>query len=154
MSEDSYFEDLEIGQVVQGRSATLTEAQILDFAWQYDPQPFHISKTEAEASHFNGLIASGFQTLGIAFRMVWEESPWKRTSVGGRGIDELRWPNAVRPGDTITSKAEVVEKTPSRSRPFGTVKIRYTAINQEGKDVFSALLIQIIRQRDWTPPED
>lgn len=147
MREAKHFEQFRVGDVIQGHSATITEAQILDFAWAWDPQPFHLSVPGAEASHFDGLIASGFQTLALTFRLVWQASPWQATNIGGHGIDAIRWPRPVRPGDTITAQAEVLELTPSRTKPFGTARIRYSATNQHGEVVMTAEMLQIIRKQ-------
>ncbi|NQW12556.1 MAG: MaoC family dehydratase [Alphaproteobacteria bacterium] len=147
MTNVKHFEDFAVGDVIQGQSATVTEAQILDFAWAWDPQPFHTSIPAAEASHFNGLVASGFQTLALTFRLVWQASPWQATNIGGHGIDAIRWPRPVRPGDTLTAQAEVLELTPSRSKPFGTARIRYSAVNQDGAEVMTAEMLQIITKR-------
>ena len=94
----------------------MSEAQILDFALAYDPQPFHLDRTAAEASPYGGLIASGFQTLALAFRMFYQEKVINACSMGSPGMSELRWLGPVRPGDTLRTEAEVLSTRPSRSK--------------------------------------
>lgn len=146
--KDLWFEDFAVGQRFQTRGATLSEAQILDFALQWDPQPFHIDKLAAARSPYGGLIASGFQTLCVAFRLVYQERIINAASLGAPGIDEMRWHLPVRPDDTIRVEGEVVEVRPSRSRPDrGTVTIAYTVVNQHGDKVMSFRIPHILRCR-------
>jgi acyl dehydratase len=138
MSRDLWFEDFAAGQVWETAGATLTEAQILDFAWQYDPQPFHLDKGAAEASPYGGLIASGFQTLLTAFRLFHAERIINPASIGSPGMDEVRWLRPVRPGDTLRVRGEVLETRPSRSKPDrGSALIGYTVLNQRDEAVMT-----------------
>ena len=141
------FEDFELGAVIESQAATLTESQIMDFALMWDPQPFHVSRPDAEASMFGGIIASGFHTLALTFRLIWQGGPHQHTNVGGLGMDKIRWPRPVRAGDTIRVKAEVLELRPSRSRPFGHVRLGYTTTNQDGEVVLTAELLHLIQKR-------
>jgi len=130
--KDLFFEDFAVGQQFRTRGATLSEAQILDFAFQYDPQPFHLDKNAAEESIYGGLIASGFQTLLFAFRLWLAEGIINKASMGSPGIDALRWLTPVRPGDTLQLQAEVVETRASASKPdVGFTTIDYTVFNQD-----------------------
>ncbi len=88
---ERYLDDFEIGERFVGVGITLSEAQILDFALTYDPQPFHIDREAAAASHFGGLIASGFQTLAVGFRSFYQAGVINHASIGSPGLDELRW---------------------------------------------------------------
>jgi acyl dehydratase len=145
---DLYFDDFVVGQRFKSRAMTLSEAQILDFAWAYDPQPFHIDKLAAAEGAYGGLIASGFQTLAIAFRLFYQESILVEASLGSPGIDELRWLKPVRPGDTLHTEAEVLEKRASKSKPDrGVLRMGYTAVNQDGEGVLSYTIIHILRRR-------
>jgi acyl dehydratase len=146
--KDMYFEDFEVGQQFQTCGATLSEAQILDFAFHYDPQPFHLDKPAAEDSIYGGLIASGFQTLIVCFRLWYAEGIIKSASLGSPGLDELRWLKPVRPGDTIKVKAEVTEVRASRSKTDrGSVVIHYLVNNQHNEDVMSFNAIQLVKRR-------
>ena len=145
---DRYFDDFEVGERVVTPGVTLTESLIIDFALRYDPQPFHIDTEAAKASNYAGLIASGFQTFALAFRMVLETGVFRACGMGSPGCDELRWLKPVRPGDTLHSELEVIEKTPSRSKPDrGVIRIRYRVKNQRGEDVMTFMSLQLARRR-------
>lgn len=145
---DRWFEDFATGQVFETRGCTLSEAQILDFAWQHDPQPFHIDKEAAAQTPYGGIIASGFQTLLVAFRLFYQEKIINAASMGSPGMDELRWLAPVRPGDTLRVRAEVLELRPSRSRPDrGTAVIGYAVRNQRGETVMTFKATHILRRR-------
>jgi acyl dehydratase len=127
-----FFDDLSIGDVFKGLSKTITEAEIIEYGWKYDPQPFHISKPDAEASSFGGLIASGFMTAAITFRLIQQSNGFQTTSAGGHGIDKLRWLKPVRPDDTIHATMQVLSLKPSRSRPtVGNVLCKFDTFNQD-----------------------
>ncbi|SMF32507.1 Acyl dehydratase [Tistlia consotensis] len=143
-----YLDDFTVGERFVSRGATLSEAQILDFAWQWDPQPFHLDAEAAAGWGFEGLIASGFHTLLVGFRLFQQENVWNAASVGSPGMDELRWLKPVRPGDTIHAEVEVVEVRPSRSRPDrGSARLRYEMINQRGETVMTVVAIHLLRRR-------
>lgn len=145
---DLWFEDFAVGQRFATRGATLSEGQILDFALQWDPQPFHIDKLAAARGPYGGLIASGFQTLCVAFRLLYQERVINAASMGAPGIDEMRWHLPVRPDDTIRVEGEVVEVRPSKSRPDrGTVTIAYSVFNQHGDLVMSFRVPHMMRRR-------
>ncbi len=152
MQRDLWFEDFEVGQTFRTGGATLTESQILDFAWQWDPQPFHIDRLAAERGPYGGLIASGFQTLVVAFRLIHAERIINAASLGAPGMDELRWLRPVRPGDTLHVVGEVVAVRPSQSMPDrGFVTIRYTVYNQKDEPVMRFTTPHMLRRR---PQED
>jgi acyl dehydratase len=145
---DRYFEDFEVGQSFETRGMTITESQILDFALQYDPQPFHMDKIAARDSIFGELIASGMQTMAISFRLWYDAGVMKSASLGSPGIDELRWTAPVRAGDTLHVVVSVEEKTPSRSKPDrGLILMKYQVFNQHKKPVMSYVAKQIIAMR-------
>ncbi len=142
-----YFDDFAVGQRFKSRGATLSEAQILDFAWQYDPQPFHLDKEAAAEWGYDGLIASGFQTLLVGFRLFYQENVWNSASLGSPGMDELRWLIPVRPGDTLHTEAEVLETRASRSKPDrGIIKMRYEIYNQRSEVVMTFVGTKIFRR--------
>ena len=135
---ERYFDDFEVGERFTSRGVTLSESQILDFALTYDPQPFHIDKEAAAASPYAGLIASGFQTLALGFRMFYQEKVVNACSLGSPGIAELRWLLPVRPGDTLRTEVEITGKRPSRSKPDrGSADLAFQVRNQHGEAVMS-----------------
>ena len=145
---DRYFDDFEIGERVVTPGITLTESLIIDFAMRYDPQPFHIDIEAAKESNFGGLIASGFQTLALGFRMFIQLGIFRACGMGSPGFDELRWLRPVRPGDTLHSELEVVDKKPSSSKPDrGMLRIKYWIKNQRGEDVITFTSMHLARRR-------
>ena len=145
---DFYLDDFKPGDKFESAAGyTFTDADIIDFALRYDPQPFHVDVESARKSMFGGLIASGFQTLAIAFRLV-HQIGFLTHNMGGPGMDELRWVKAVRPGDTIRSVAEILEVAPSKSKTDrGILKYRVTAIDQSGETVMTVIIISLIRRK-------
>ena len=143
-----YFEDFQVGERFTSRGLTLSEAQIIDFALSYDPQPFHMDKEAAAASPFGGLIASGFQTFALAFRLFYQENLIAACSLGSPGVERLRWHRPVRPGDTLRTEVEVKELRPSGSKPDrGYATMAYTAKNQNDEIVLSFTCTQIFKRR-------
>ena len=128
-----YFEDFVGGERFESAPYTLGEAEIVAFAQDYDPQPFHIDPAAARESPFGGLIASGFQSLALAFRLFYDGGAIAACSMGSPGMDNLRWHRPVRPGDTLRTAVEVRELRPSQSKPergYGT--FAYQMTNQDG----------------------
>ena len=144
-----YFEDLEVGREEVFGSVEVTREEVLEFARKYDPQPFHLSDEAAAQTHFGRLSASGWHTcaltMGVIARRVVAE---KQAGLGSPGIDELRWLKPVYPGDTLTVRGTVLEKTPSRSKPeIGSFKTETIVSNQHGVDVMRYTSIVLIRRR-------
>ncbi len=143
-----YLDDLAPGQQFSTPGVTLSEAEIIDFAWRYDPQAFHLDANAAAASPYGGLIASGFQSLAICFRLFIQSGILAESSLGSPGIDELRWLAPVRPGDTLHCEVDVTEVRPSSSKPDrGIARLRYTAVNQRQEVVLSFVVIHLLRRR-------
>lgn len=127
-----YFEDYEPGQAMKAAGITLTETDVIDFAFQYDPQPFHIDKLAAKESMYGGLIASGWQVAILGFRMLVQAGLVGDASMGGAGQKNMQWVKPVRPGDTLYASAEVLETRQSRSKPDrGFVEIAFRIHNQD-----------------------
>ncbi len=147
-----YFDDLEPGATFETAGKTVTEAEILDFALRYDPQPFHMDVEYANDGPFGGLIASGIQTFAIGLRMMLQARVFApEASLGSPGMDELRWLRPVRPGDTLRARGELLEAKPSRSKPDrGVMRYRLEVVNQRDEVVMSIIGMQMIRRR--TPP--
>jgi acyl dehydratase len=147
-----HFEDFQVGAVHHLGAHTFTREEIVGFARRYDPQPFHLDEDAARDSIYGGLIASGWQTGSVCFRLAVDALIGEAASLGSPGIDELRWLAPVRPGDTITARAEVLEARPSRSKPDrGIVRIRYDAHNQRGEHVFSMIGPGLFLRRAHAP---
>lgn len=142
-----WFEDFQIGDVIETEGATLTDSMIMDFAQRFDPQPFHIDVVAAAAGPFQGLIASGFHTLSLTFRLLRDTGIITGTGLGGSGMDELRWLMPVRPGDTIRVRVEVVETKASRRGDRGTVRLSYATLNQRGETVMTCVMSHIVATR-------
>ena len=146
--DNQWFEDFEVGQRFVSRGVTLTEASIIDFAIRYDPQRFHIDREAAVQTPFGGIVASGFQTLGLSFRMFFELGVIGESGIGAPGIEDLKWSAPVRPGDTVHTEAEVLELRPSRSKPDrGIVRLRFAAVNQHGETVMTLIVPQLVLRR-------
>ena len=134
---DYTFEDFAAGQVYELGSRTVTEDEIVDFARQWDPQPFHVDPEAAKDSVFGGLIASGWQTGAIWMRM-YVDAMLGSAARGSPGIEELRWLAPVRPGDTLTGRLTVLEATLSATKADrGTIRIRAEMVNQDGVTVMA-----------------
>ena len=143
-----YLDDLIPGQQFTTPGVTLTEAEIIDFAWRYDPQAFHLDANAAANSPYGGLIASGFQSLAVCFRLFIQSGVLAESSLGSPGIDELRWLAPVRPGDTLHCTIEVLEVRPSSSKPDrGIARLRYRAVNQRQEAVLSFIVNHLLRRR-------
>jgi len=147
--DDRYFEDYEPGAVYEYGYVTVTEAQILDFARTFDPQPIHVDPEYAARGPFHGLIASGWHTAGIMMRMLVDHYLSRIASLGSPGLDELRWPAPVRPGDSLRLRATVVEVRRSRSKPDrGLVRTQSELINQNDEVVLQVTAMNILRARE------
>ena len=147
MSNQKFLDDFNPGERFKSPGVTVSESEIIDFALKYDPQPFHLDANAASASLYGGLIASGFQTLALCFRMFIQDGMLRDSSMGSPGIDELRWLAPVRPGDTLHTEAEVLEVRPSKSKPDrGILRMRYSAVNQHGEATLSMTIMHLLRR--------
>jgi len=129
-----YFEDFQVGQVHELGTYEVTREELLAFARQYDPQPFHLDEEAGRRSIYGSIIASGWQTAAICHRLLVRAVLEDSASMGSPGLDELRWLRPVRPGDTLSARIEVLEVTPSRSKPDrGVLRFRVEVDNQDGE---------------------
>ncbi len=148
MTSGKYFDDLSVGDTFETGGITLTEGAIVDFALTHDPQPFHLDKVAATQSIFGGIIASGFQTIALTFRLFRDTGVITDTNLGGHGMDEVRWLAPVFPGDTLRARVAVEVLTPSRSKPDrGTVRFRYRTFNQDDIEVLNLVMIHVMARR-------
>jgi acyl dehydratase len=146
MSE-RYFDDLKTGARFESESYSVTEAGILAFAREFDPQPFHLDRAVAERSLFKGLAASGWHTAAISMRLFVQTLNFVEGAIG-LGVDELRWPNAVRPGDALRVETEIVDLRKSKSKPdHGIVRIRNVTTNQRGEIVQTMFASALVPRR-------
>jgi len=156
LSNDSQrmrFEDYQIGQVFEFQSLPLSKSDITEFAHEWDPQLIHIDEAKATAIH-GSLIASGYQTLLTAMRPVMAELMVKTDVIGAAGINRLKWLKPVRPGDILSTKVEVTDKKPSRSKPDrGIVMIDVTTKNQNGETVMTLEVPAMMQRRQTTDQE-
>ena len=143
-----YLEDFQVGEVIDLGSVTVSEEDILAFARQFDPQPFHVDHEAAQGSIYGGLIASGWHTCGIYMRLLADNFLRDTISMGSPGIDTLRWSSPVRPGDTLRARLTILDVTPSRSRPDrGTMRLRGEVLNERDEVVMSLEPIGIFGRR-------
>ena len=148
-----YFDDFEVGQTFRTHGKTISEAEILQFAMVYDPQPLHMDKVAAEAGNHGGLISSGFQTITISFSLFFRLGLLDRANLGSPGFDELRWHKPVRPGDTIWSEVEVTDVRPSRSKPDrGIIVMEHRTLNQNDEIVMTLSCMHMLRRRTPDDP--
>jgi acyl dehydratase len=147
--EDRYFEDYVPGAVYEYGYLTVTEAEILEFARRFDPQPIHIDPGFAAAGPFGGLIASGWHTASMMMRLLADHYLSRVASLASPGIDELRWPAPVRPGDRLRLRTTIVEARPSRSKSDrGLVRTRGELINSGDQTVLSLVAMNLLGRRD------
>jgi acyl dehydratase len=129
-----YFEDFEIGKTIELGSRSVTEEEIIDFAKQFDPQPFHVNKEAAAQSIYGGIIASGWHTCGLIMRAMVDGYLGEAASMGSPGVDEIRWIKPVRGDDTLTVTATILDVRASTSKPDrGVVTTMWSAKNQHGE---------------------
>lgn len=143
-----HFEDFEIGDTHDLGSCTVTREEIVEFAEQYDPQPFHVDEEAAAESIYQGLIASGWHTGSLCMRQLATELLNETAGMGARGVDEFRWYAPVRPGDVLSVRGEVVDKSRSETHSDrGYVDYRCTMTNQDGDQVLGMVGLLIVRRQ-------
>ena len=144
-----YLEDLEAGLKASFGAYRVTREEVIAFASAYDPQPFHLSDEAAAKTYFGKVAASGWHTCAMTMRMLVDQGrDAPMASLGSPGVDELRWLKPVYPGDTLRVETEIVDVTPSRSKPdLGTFKSEVTVLNQDDVAVMRMKTIVLIRRR-------
>ena len=146
MSE-RFFEDLKIGDRFKSETYPFSEEQIISFAREFDPQPFHLDRVVGEKTIFGGLIASGWHTAAITMRLFVQTLNFAEGAIG-LGVDELRWPNAVKPGDELQVEVEIFDLRESRSKPtHGVVRLRYVTTNQRSEIVQTMFASALVPRR-------
>ncbi len=133
------FADFHVGQVIEAGPRRVEEEEILRFAEAYDPQWFHVDREKARIGPYGGLIASGWHTCSIAMRLSVDAVLAGSDTVGSPGVADIKWLNPVRPGDSLTLRAEVLETRRSSSKPnLGVMRWRWRLFNQHGQEVLES----------------
>ena len=131
-----YLEDLKPGHAFESHRHTITQDEIIAFARLYDPQPFHTDPEAAESSFFGRLVASGWHTAALTMKMLTEADMDVSGGLIGAGMEDLKWPTPLVPGDTIHARIEIIESRASKSRPeIGIVRARIRALREDGSAV-------------------
>ncbi|SFK88281.1 Acyl dehydratase [Halogranum rubrum] len=143
-----FYEDLAVGQVEEFGEYEVTEAELLSFAEQYDPQWFHVDKERSEEeSMYGGLITSGWHTASMTMRMLVDHHFSEAASLGAKGLHELRWRVPVEPGDVLSVRVEVLEKE-AETDSRGTVLSETKTLNQDGDAVMTMVSEVMYARRD------
>ena len=150
----TFFEDLETGTVVRFGRYEVTREEVIDFAARYDPHDFHLDDAAAAKTHFGRLAASGWHTCAMTMRMMVNQMHDKGiASMGGAGVDDLRWLKPVYPGDVLGVETLLLDKRRSRSRPeMGIIRRQITTHNQHGEPVLRYVVAAMIALRDPDAP--
>jgi len=144
-----YWEDFKVGETHQIGEKRVDKDEIIAFAKQFDPQPFHVDEAAAKVSLYGGLIASGWHTVALVMRMMCDSYILDSASLGSPGIDNLKWLKPVRPGDTIRAQRTTLEVRASASRPeMGLVKTRWEVFNQNAEQVMTMEGYGMFRRRN------
>ncbi len=148
-----HFEDFTAGSVAQFGPRLITREEIIAFAAEFDPQPFHLDEAAGRASMLGGLAASGWHTCCLLMRMTYDGFLHDAASMGSPGVEEVRWLAPVRPGDRLTLRRSVLETRASQRRPeLGFVKFLFEVLNQAGRCVMTLTTQLMIARRDAPPP--
>lgn len=146
--KELYLEDFTVGQTFRSGRLRVDEEQILRFASEFDPQPFHLDHQAAQHTIFRGLAASGWHTAALTMRLLVDSEFKPAGGIVGAGFDELRWPRPVRGGDELRVESEVLEVRPSSSRPEqGMIKVRTTTLNGNDEAVQISIGNLVVRRK-------
>src|SRR5215470_17997256 len=148
--KEHHFDDLKLGDRFKSEPLKVTEREVVEFAHKFDPQMFHLNRKAAERTLFKGLIASGWHTAAITMRLFVQTLNFAEGAIG-LGVDELRWPNAVRPGDLLTVETHIIKMRLSKSRPgHGIIRLRNVTTNQRSDVVQTMLASAMVPRRATT----
>jgi acyl dehydratase len=143
-----YFEDFQVGDVFELGTTSVTEEEIIAFARQFDPQPFHIDPAQARESVFGGIIASGWHTASLFMRLLVDNFLQETVSLGSPGVDEVRWLQPLRPGDTLRARFTILEARASKSRAeMGILRSHSELFNQRDELVMTVIGVHLIGRR-------
>ena len=145
--KERYFEDVKAGNRFKSDTYKVGEEQIISFAREFDPQPFHLDRTIAERTIFGQLFASGWHTAAISMRLFVQALNFAEGAIG-LGVDEMRWPTAVKPNDVLQVETEILDRRESRSKPtHGIIRIRNVTTNQRGEVVQTMMASALVLRR-------
>jgi acyl dehydratase len=143
-----HFEDVEIGDVHRFGRTVVTREEIVEFAAQFDPQPFHLDEDAARQTMFGGLIASGWHTGAMFIRMIVDHEVPRSATTGAIGFDDLKWLRPVRPGDVLSVESRIADKVESRTRrDVGIVKVESRVLNQKDEPVMTLISLVLYQRR-------
>jgi acyl dehydratase len=143
-----YFEDFPVGEILEYGDRLVTAEEIVGFASQFDPQPFHLDEAAARETQAGGLIASGWHTASLLMRMSCDAFVLRTASQGAPGMEELSWVKPVRPGDRLRARRTTLSARVSHSRPeIGLVGFQFEVINQDGETVMTQKNVIMISRR-------
>jgi acyl dehydratase len=149
-----YLEDLAVGQTFHTETLKVEPERIKAFAAEFDPQPFHLDEVEAGGSLFGGLVASGWYTAAITMGLIIRSEFRIAGGLIGLGLEAIRWPRPVHPGDVLRVESEILEVRPSQGNPTrGVVRVRNTTLNQDGQPVMVQVASLLVPRRPATEAE-
>jgi acyl dehydratase len=147
-TRDFFLEDLGVGQRYDTGALTVSEADIVAFARQFDPQPFHVDPQAAAKSAFGGLVASGLHTIALTMRLFFDLNLWERAIIGSPGMEHIRFFKPLRAGDTIRTSVEITGVKRSASKPDrGVVSTAHRTYNQHDELIFTCVCLHMLRVR-------
>jgi acyl dehydratase len=148
LAKPVHWEDFRVGETVAFGRKHVTREEIVTFAREFDPQPFHLDEAMARDTLLGGLAASGWHSCAMLMRMICDDYLSAAAGMGGAGMDEVRWLKPVRPGDVLTARRTCLEARGSGSRPhMGLVKLFYEVVNQHSQVVMTWVGVQMFRSR-------
>jgi len=143
-----FFEDFEVGQVIETGTRTLDQEEIIEFGKKYAPVPYHTDPEAAKESSFGGLVAAGYQTAAVTFGLFAQTGALADSGMGSPGVDSLRWKRPVKAGDTLRVLANVLELSPAEKEGGrDAVRIRYDTLNQQDEIVMTLTSLHFFRRR-------
>ena len=143
-----FFEDFEVGQVIETGTRTLDQEEIIEFGKKYAPVPYHTDPEAAKESSFGGLVAAGYQTAAVTFGLFAQTGALADSGMGSPGVDSLRWKRPVKAGDTLRVLANVLELSPAEKEGGrDAVRIRYDTLNQQDEIVMTLISLHFVRRR-------
>lgn len=152
MTKRLHFEDFELGEIVETGAHSFTEQEILRFAREFDPQPYHVDAEAAQASIYQGIIASGWHTCAVVMRLMCDSFLMESEAMGSPGVEDIRWLKPVRPGDVLRGRRTTLSARPSVSRPDrGLVEMRWEGFNQHDDLVVSMRSFVLVKRESGSP---
>lgn len=147
-ADERYFEDYPVGAAFECGSVRVTQEEIIEFAERYDPQAFHVDPADAKRSIYGGIIASGWHTGALLMRLLVDNFLSSVAGMGSPGVDDMRWPRPVRPGDVLRLRVTVLEARVSKSKPDrGVMKTLSEMLNQDDEVVMAMTATNFVGRR-------